>query len=1607
MADIHLTCLKNEQEIEGWFPLRPQRGGIFASSAREVDVSGSIKLRLRWIHSGPGLLNSMFQSILKRQAELDRYLYDQRRLLRKLKRLEETKHGKIRSNSRLNFTAGDNTKKGLTRFSLPLIEEVGQNINSIARSIGDKFGELGFGVRGTGQGYQAQEEVRPHSFGLKTEISIKTFHTNFDMEIEEDGEEEEEEEDGEEEEGEEEDEEEGEGGKEDSDINLTNDYYSSGDKPLDAINPSFKNLSMLPKVPFQNQVQGQQTVPKTLRGSFSKGKSSYFSAYPRPRSSTYVASSTSGSSTRSGFIYSQPQYSVGASKRPISIKNSENSSPKNRNSGKDFDKEKEKDKDKDKDREYERERGGNGRDRPRMYAPPILSRTRHHEIMRKWSLSCPSVTNGAAATPLIVRKSSRSDRKLFIKRLDEEGSRVFAHINTTMGILEVTALEAKNIKNGNRKVNVKIQYGNQSESTFGVFPSSINSSSSSATSSTSSYSDIKWYDDTQPIFSGAPTRSNEEDLLSLDDDDSNSISSPLPYFQPILSQSSSNDSLKKTFSIDTLNIKGSLNIKIMAKTRTRKKEITKVELSIFNLLDCLIIRNYNKDEQSYIKWFPMFHKEDCVAAEYEEMSGFMRHKKSEQTYFHYFGKNQPCIKLKFRWISSEETINFSIPSSPTSSLPRPLPLPKHNSNTNSNLHSTTILEQYDKIQFYSRIQLPSVSVGLIDSVKAREVLQISLRSLEVRHCVTNKYTDSSINLDSFQIDNQLPDPIAAVVLSQTPVRFLQPVVRLHIRRNNILSTPDLNSYDTFELIIQELDLKLEQQIVLAFWDFLKDCLQERKINNSGSNNHNYRHSSNSSNNNINSNINNNNKDNENYSLLEFLGFKSFIVPNDTNSNNNNHNINYDNNSNNKNNINNSKNNRNNDSNKSNNSNKSNDDNNNNNNNNNSNNNSNKSNDSTKSNDSNNIRFTPTGSLKNNSFLANNCDQQNNSISNYHSYNNTIFPSDSTQLEDLMLSEDVTKLYIDTIQIGPIKINVSFIISPYSTSHSQRWGAHINGANLILGSNDNTSKTQGLFSIISLFLWQIGEVVLDLSSTIADAPIYINGFFLRHLFKTDLELARTLQGHYLHSILGQLYKIVGSLELVGNPIGLVSSLGLGVRDFFYEPAHALINSPTELRKIGKGVVLGAISLVGHSADGFIGTGTTISRSLGRNVAFFSMDNAFIQRRRDLQHIPRSPKEAVLRPLRDIGNGLYYGIIGIVKAPYVSTKRYGLSGLPLGLAQGFAGLGVKPVVGALDAVTHTGDSVRAIVKFFTRESGIPVYRQRFSSSFGPDGRLLSYSFPRALGTYILRALDRVQRENLNLGFSLNKSVGFLTSIRNFTFDFYRKKVNVKNDINNSKINNNNGSDRNSINKHISNNFNNNKNLPSFIMPKELQSNGLGVLIDLGEFEEIPKKTVKTVEENNIELSEMSNEKSRGNISNGENRKLNKKRSIKNLFKLAGRRHSFSNMTGKTDVRADDIEVRTTAMSRSISERGNIDKIDVPLSSSYRKKEKSGVTFGRTDMKDATAAPVAVAAVPTSSSSSSFSFPFNFRSRLKSVSGKGLIKRNKKKRERKKKRRVNNSI
>ena len=127
-------------------------------------------------------------------------------------------------------------------------------------------------------------------------------------------------------------------------------------------------------------------------------------------------------------LHPNPQFSLSANKR-LSVSrdsNSPGSSPKVRSNESHSDKEKK-----------------SGKDKHKLYPPPFLVRTRHPAIMKDWSNNCPKLTEGGSATPLVPKNSK--DRVRFISRLDEEGARVFAHVNASVGYLEVTPLQVRNL----------------------------------------------------------------------------------------------------------------------------------------------------------------------------------------------------------------------------------------------------------------------------------------------------------------------------------------------------------------------------------------------------------------------------------------------------------------------------------------------------------------------------------------------------------------------------------------------------------------------------------------------------------------------------------------------------------------------------------------------------------------------------------------------------------------------------------------------------------------------------------------------------------------------------------------------------------------------------------------------------------------------------------------------------------------------------------------------------------------------------------------------------------------------------------------------------------
>ena len=74
---------------------------------------------------------------------------------------------------------------------------------------------------------------------------------------------------------------------------------------------------------------------------------------------------------------------------------------------------------------------------------------------------------------------------------------------------------------------------------------------------------------------------------------------------------------------------------------------------------------------------------------------------------------------------------------------------------------------------------------------------------------------------------------------------------------------------------------------------------------------------------------------------------------------------------------------------------------------------------------------------------------------------------------------------------------------------------------------------------------------------------------------------------------QIYKILGSSDLIGNPIGLIDKLGSGVLEFFNEPRKGMLKGPGEF---AVGLSQGVKGLVSNIVAGGFESVSRITGSL---------------------------------------------------------------------------------------------------------------------------------------------------------------------------------------------------------------------------------------------------------------------------------------------------------------------------------------------------------------------------------------------------------------------------
>lgn len=200
------------------------------------------------------------------------------------------------------------------------------------------------------------------------------------------------------------------------------------------------------------------------------------------------------------------------------------------------------------------------------------------------------------------------------------------------------------------------------------------------------------------------------------------------------------------------------------------------------------------------------------------------------------------------------------------------------------------------------------------------------------------------------------------------------------------------------------------------------------------------------------------------------------------------------------------------------------------------------------------------------------------------------------------------------------------------------------------------------------LFNFARVLVGAFASISQSPLKFKEVYVLNAFQSVDNLAMALAKSYLKQGLLQFYKLIGCIDLLGNPLNLISKVGTGVYEFFAEPAKGLIGGPKSFTKgLGKGVnslvsgiVTGSfdsISKISGTLYDFLkkSTGDQItpkffSTSIGKNM-LAGLGEGFKDLFNGFAHLFIKPYNGVLsKGAKGFFKGLLMGTVGLISSPF---------------------------------------------------------------------------------------------------------------------------------------------------------------------------------------------------------------------------------------------------------------------------------------------------------------------------------------------------------------------
>ena len=309
-----------------------------------------------------------------------------------------------------------------------------------------------------------------------------------------------------------------------------------------------------------------------------------------------------------------------------------------------------------------------------------------------------------------------------------------------------------------------------------------------------------------------------------------------------------------------------------------------------------------------------------------------------------------------------------------------------------------------------------------------------------------------------------------------------------------------------------------------------------------------------------------------------------------------------------------------------------------------------------------------------------------------------------------------KIYMDSFTLSPIEVTLSFLSSP---------------VHHLVAVHPRLAALQRILSL----------------ADVEDARLWLAGLQLANPLVDAAALGQALQRHYLRALLPELYKLVGSASMIGDPVTLLQYVGAGVWTFVAAPAEGLLESARSLgpRQFLLGVLRGTTGLLQNVVFAVSNAATKAAGAARKAIVVWGLDRqdeplgAGTFRRR-VMFIEGGFRRGQYGGNDDaLLSAVLRGLAGLISEPIRGVEEGGLAGLFRGLQRGALGAVALPLAVLLEMSARFADSVRRAV---AGSSNLGWLRPpRYVS---PSEALVPYDWSSAMGRWLLTELDRAEAQ-----------------------------------------------------------------------------------------------------------------------------------------------------------------------------------------------------------------------------------------------------------------------